>query len=174
MGTAVERFWQKVDRAPGQGPRGDCWLWIGALNDSGYGKLTANGSKAYRAHRFSYELENGPLAAGACVLHRCDTRRCVRPDHLFEGTRSENNADTKSKGRSRGGQGKGSAHPRAVLNEHYIKLIWFFRGRGHGASAIGRMLQLNRRTVQNVLSGNSWSHYKERGFGVSADPPLVY
>jgi DNA-binding CsgD family transcriptional regulator len=156
--TTQQRFWQKVDKSAGCGPWGNCWIWIGAVNDSGYGKLAANGSQAYRAHRYSYELVNGPLAKGVCVLHKCDVRRCVRPDHLFEGTRADNNRDTSSKGRIRGGQGKGSAHPKAVLDEEIVARIWSLRHFGLSPGKIARMLGLNRSTVKNVIYGDYWSH----------------
>jgi hypothetical protein len=162
MKSIEQRFWDRVDRAPGHGPNGDCWLWTGAVNDSGYGKLTANGSKAYRAHRFSYELANGPLEKEVCVLHRCDVRRCVRPDHLFIGSRGDNNRDAASKGRGRGGQGKGSAHPKAVLDEQIIERIWLLRRFGLSPGKIARTLDLNRSTVKNVIYGGYWSHITAR------------
>jgi hypothetical protein len=41
----------------------------------------------------------GPIPDGICVLHRCDVKPCFNPDHLFLGTKGENNADTTAKGR---------------------------------------------------------------------------
>jgi hypothetical protein len=58
--------------------------------------------KGYRrAHRVSYELANGPIPAGLCVLHHCDNRPCIRPSHLFLGTRRDNALDKTLKGRVR-------------------------------------------------------------------------
>jgi hypothetical protein len=97
-----------------------------------------------------------------CILHRCDVRRCVRPDHLFVGTRADNNRDTASKGRIRGGQGKGSVHPRAVLNEQIVERIWSLRRFGLSPGKIARSLGLNRSTVKNVIYGGYWSHVYAR------------
>ena len=35
------------------------------------------------AHRPDFPLAHGPIPPGRYVRHRCDKRRCVRPDHLF-------------------------------------------------------------------------------------------
>jgi len=77
-----------------------CWLWTGATSDSGYGWFGVSGSGNTRsAHRVSYELHVGPIPNGLHVLHHCDVRHCVRPDHLWLGTRSDNMQDMLAKGR---------------------------------------------------------------------------
>lgn len=76
----------------------DCWEWVGAVNNKGYGYIHAKVGR-FLAHRVSYELEYGPIPEGMCVLHKCDNPRCVRPSHLFLGTIADNNRDMMAKGR---------------------------------------------------------------------------
>ena len=78
-----------------------CWLWNGASVEHGYGRLRLFGKLVY-AHRLSWELYRGPIPTNMCVLHRCDTRLCVNPEHLFLGTRIDNNHDRTTKGRNGG------------------------------------------------------------------------
>lgn len=94
-----EGFWDRVAIA-GQD---ECWLWLGALKDTGYGQLTRLhiSRSPLKAHRVAYELTNGPIQGGLHVLHRCDNRRCVNPAHLFLGTNDDNVRDMFAKKRNR-------------------------------------------------------------------------
>lgn len=81
-------FWSRVDKS------GDCWLWTGARDGKGYGRL---GNKV--ASRLSWELSHGPIPRGKLVCHKCDNPPCVRPDHLFLGSPADNFYDMVAKGR---------------------------------------------------------------------------
>lgn len=99
--TLDERFWTKVRETD------DCWLWFGSMDSRGYGRLGKpygrDGIAYIPAHRLSWILHYGSIPEGLGVLHTCDVRECVRPDHLFVGTPADNMADKMSKGRQHRG-----------------------------------------------------------------------
>lgn len=90
-----ERFARLTDRS------GECWIWRGAVNSVGYGVMSVN-KRSTHAHRASYEFFVGPIPIGLLVCHKCDNRRCVRPDHLFVGNYKDNTQDASRKKRLRG------------------------------------------------------------------------
>lgn len=76
-------------------PNSGCLLWLGILNEDGYGYF-----RWTSAHRYALERRLGrPLAVGEQALHRCDTPCCVNADHLFIGNPAINMADKMAKGR---------------------------------------------------------------------------
>ena len=75
-----------------------CQIWTGRINHNGYGTLGID-RITKRAHRVSWELENGAIPVGLFVLHRCDVRCCINPSHLYLGTALDNTNDIDRRGR---------------------------------------------------------------------------
>lgn len=100
----AERLLAKVDKNGPIQPHmtTPCWLFKGHQMDNGYGQFNVSAEVGtLGAHRASYLLFVGPLEDGLDVCHHCDVRNCVRPDHLFQGTRRQNMRDASAKGRLR-------------------------------------------------------------------------
>ncbi len=109
--NAAKRFWSSVDKSgpvPQHLPElGPCWIWTaGKHQGSGYGKANLH-RKIVLAHRLAFAIKNGPILPGVDVLHRCDNRECVRPEHLFLGNALTNARDRDAKGRSAAGERHG-------------------------------------------------------------------
>lgn len=92
----IERFWAKVDKSD------DCWIWTGSKKSNGYGSFAwPNREHIEYAHRVAFIISVRELGAEECVLHHCDNRLCVNPQHLFVGSHTDNIQDMLSKKRGR-------------------------------------------------------------------------
>lgn len=69
-----------------------CWEWKKSLNARGYGQMRVNG-QTRELHKISYRAFKGPVDNGLYVLHKCDNRKCINPDHLYLGTQKDNMRD---------------------------------------------------------------------------------
>ena len=150
-----DKFWEKVQKTD------TCWLWTAATRTpgphGGYGKFATGRhrkQKNYMAHRFSWMLANGPIPQGLCVLHSCDNRLCVNPDHLFLGTQRDNANDMLAKGRS----AKGEKHPHAILSESTVKQIRdAFKG-GQTCVSLANQFNIRYVTIQGIIHNRNWKH----------------
>ena len=84
--SVQERFWSHVNKTS------SCWLWTGAINQTGHGKFNFNGI-TMGAHRAAWILTYGAILPGIHVCHICQTPACVRPTHLRLGSVSDNARD---------------------------------------------------------------------------------
>lgn len=151
--TAVRRrFAAKVVWGPG------CWEWSGyRCPKQGYGYIAVDGSKL-RAHRVSAMLYKGGIPQGACVCHHCDNPSCVRPSHLFFGTRSDNMYDMYAKNRHRRGSGLvGPRHPMSKVSHKKAAEIFKLSSLGLSSYQIAQSVGVSRGTVSRILRGDHWT-----------------
>lgn len=143
----AERFWSKVDKTEG------CWNWTASADRAGRGRFKWNGRVGY-APRFSWELHYGEIPEGLYVLHECDNPACVRPDHLFLGTKGDNNTDRSRKGRN--ADFSGSKNPASKIDEGVAKEIIRLIKNGLGNTEISK-LGFPYNAVQNIRYGRAWA-----------------
>lgn len=139
--SLTERFWEKVMKDVSE-----CWIWIGARIPGGYGHFDQRG-----AHRVSWELHFGPVPEGQHVLHHCDNKACVRPDHLFLGDQKKNMEDKMTKSR----QARGSRQGKSKLTENDVIDL---RILDIPLSALAQLYQISIRQVCNLKKRRQWQH----------------
>jgi hypothetical protein len=145
-----ERFEAKFSKGDG------CWEWAHvSAGDDGYGRFNT-GEKVDKAHRVSWTLYVGPVPDGMFVLHKCDNRKCVNPDHLFLGDNAANMADMKAKGRGRGLRGEN--HKMAKLTDQQAKKVLEKALSGENQKQIAREFNISHQLVSAIKTGVCRSH----------------
>jgi len=97
-----------------------------------------------------------------CVLHKCDNPPCSNPDHLFLGTKTDNNVDRDTKGRGKKPPGvppeyrpRGERHHQSVLTRAQADEI---RAACDGTyKQIGARYGVSGTTVRLIKLGRAWS-----------------
>lgn len=159
-GTLEDRFWSRVTKA---GPD-DCWLWTGGQrHKAGYGGFW-DGQRWTHSHRMAHRLVNGPIPTGLVVRHRCDNPPCCNPAHLLLGTKRENSADMKERGRAGRGPGparqpRGERHGHAKLTESDVRAMRSrYAAGGVSMADIAREFGVAGATAREVIRGLIWAH----------------
>lgn len=138
-------------------PNTGCWIWVAAIDHRhGYGAVKV-GASVRRAHRVAYQIANGvTIPSTFDVCHRCDTRCCVNPDHLFIGTRSDNMQDCIRKGRfSPIPILAGECSPNSKLTEDDVRAI---RLDPRSQREIARSYGVDKGTIAHILHRKTWRH----------------
>lgn len=145
--SVAQRFEENIFHSPD-----GCWYWLGAPQFTGYGTIRKN-SVSISAHRLSYEFYKGPIPDGLWVLHTCDNKLCVNPDHLYAGTHAQNTLDAVSRGRFN--PAKGSKHCCAKVNEVDVLEI---RASKKTTKELAKIYNIGERAILLIKDRTNWKH----------------
>ncbi len=165
----AERFWSYVKKTE------TCWEWTRQISQIGYGRFFFR-KKGWMAHRVSWTLSCGEIPPGLFVLHHCDVRRCVRPDHLFLGTQKQNIQDAVRKGRMATGDRHGQRlHPERVargehsgkskLTEEQVREIRYRRNvEGELVAVLAADYHVAESRICAIAAYKEWKHVRDEVF----------
>lgn len=145
----AKRFWAKVEKTEG------CWLWTAQTDKYGYGVIRLGkpfGKLSEKAARVSWTLHHGPIPKALHVLHTCDNRPCVRPDHLFLGTNADNMHDRDRKLRF---------GPNVKLDAVAVREIRRRYTNYASRTPLAKEFGVSAYTVWEIARGRTWKHVED-------------
>jgi hypothetical protein len=114
-----------------------CLEWTRCLNTDGYARIGPN----VKVHRLIYELLHGEDISGKVVMHLCDNKKCLNPEHLKVGTFGENNSDRSVKDRSY-----------RVIKSDLVNMVKAFGAETSNAE-VARQIGIDPRRVSEIRTG---------------------
>lgn len=145
--NTLDKFWNLVVKTE------QCWEWTGSTNRYGYGRYWYQ-EHEHPAHRLAYELTYGPVPSNLLVCHRCDNRRCVRPDHLFLGTTADNTRDRHQKQRD----ARGERVNTAKLTATQVLAIRRLYTEGTTIANLARQYGVSDSAIEFIIHRRNWKH----------------
>lgn len=158
---ARDRFLTKIHVTPG------CWEWTAGRATNGYGMLTVkvNGRWGHGlAHRISYQIFVSTALDSQVVMHTCDNRGCVRPDHLRLGTQSDNIRDMDMKGRRNLEKAitRGTSHYNARITDDDVRDIRKrYTGKYGNATALAKEYGMTSQNIRTIGLRLGWRHVSD-------------
>jgi len=136
--------------------RSDCWYFGGSLDNGGYGMIERK-----KSHRVSWNLFNGEIPKGMNVLHKCDVRNCVNPDHLFLGTQKDNVLDMCIKKRNKSNTPLGEKNHLSKLKGYQVfEMREIYARGGISYKKLAEKYGISAMTAFRAVTKQSWRHHE--------------
>lgn len=144
----LDRLMSKAHAIPFSG----CLIWTGDYDKDGYGVISNQG-KRIATHRAAYALFKGPPQKFVC--HTCDVPACINPDHLYDGTNSDNMRDRSR--RDRANKATGVRHGKSKYTEEDVQRMRAMRSSGQTLRQIADAFGVKGTgNIWHIVSGKTW------------------
>lgn len=154
-------FMPQIERRTMFAERG-CIELSGSEDTKGYGRVWrwVNGRTViYRAHRIVWAYHNGGISGDVLILHKCDNRRCINREHLFDGTPKINTHDAMEKGRFANGERHGCAK---ITEDQAISAKERYANGGISCKSLGKEIGVSESQMHAIIQGRRWGHLELR------------
>ena len=145
MGNSLlkQRFEKYIMPEPNTG----CWFWLATHFKSGYPQFfwgRENGKeKTVKGHRAAWRIYKGEITENLMVLHKCNNRKCVNPEHLYLGNHAQNMKDRDDCGHT----SKWDKRYNFKRNDELVAKVMDLKNRGFISDDIAKELNIGRTTV---------------------------
>jgi len=146
----IDRFNQKWEE-----DNNGCWIWQAYLHKSGYGVQTINNEPLY-AHRVSHRIHKGGIPEDKYVLHNCDVKECVNPEHLYLGTQKENVQDAIERGNFVEAQNSGEENARKLTWDDVNMIRYYYENDIFTGYELTDMYPVSEAFIYEILNYNVW------------------
>lgn len=128
-------------------PNTGCWLWLLSRSSNGYGNACdPHTGLICNAHRLSFMAHHHEDIAQKMVLHKCNERLCVNPDHIYLGTHEDNMNDL----------ARGGYHPNRKLRDEHPEIIRRLLAEKVPQKKIATAFGVSQRVIQAIDRGDSY------------------
>ena len=149
-----ERFFKYIEKQ-----ENGCWIWTGHVKRDGYGASRHIG-KYVLSHRLSWIIHNGEIPKGMFILHKCDVRSCVNPEHLFLGTHQDNMDDMINKKRDRHLKGEDSALSK-LTDENVREIRSLYKSGKFTQEELANKFPCSRANMSSIILRKIWRHLED-------------
>jgi hypothetical protein len=145
-----------------------CWEWQkGKVEGYGalcVGSMAGNNLTTALAHRLSYRLFVEKIPKGLLVLHRCNNRKCVNPEHLYAGTNQDNTNDKMRAGMALGATGESGGHSK-LTEEDVIEMRKMRQETGMSYKKLANLFNVSDSAAWSACTKKTWKHIDEEVCG---------
>lgn len=141
-----EKFWNSVEILS----ENECWIFSGKIYKNGYGCFRIN-CHDFLAHKISWLLSYGKKIDGLVIMHSCNNRLCVNPNHLSMGTYSENLQYMVKCGRNN--PPRGERNHRYKITEKDVKDIRLYSMAGIAPYVIAKIFDISKPQTYRIING---------------------